>query len=87
MDELSVSQTSSSNRFQLLDDEIKMNSYDDYGRDAKMSNIKISPIVVDNSTNFTATCKLMGSQYKLKRVSVETKVVSNSVFLYKEHTN
>ena len=82
MDERSVIKVSSSNRCSFLDEAADMDTYDERRRDNKASNIKIPSIIIDNTTGFLSYINLMGSQYKLQRMSVRVKVLHSTVSPY-----
>lgn len=75
---------SGSNRFQMLsdleDDDVSSVEKGEIKEDA----IKIPPIIVDNSHNFTTVIKLLGASCKFKRISIGTKILPNSLLEYDE---
>lgn len=70
------------NRFQYFSD------MDDSSADdetvSEIPEIEVSPIIVDAIHGFTTVFKLIGSQYKYKRMSIGTKIFSNTILLYEE---
>lgn len=70
------------NRFQYFSD-MEDSSTDEEDITEK-TNINVSPIIVDAMHGFTAVYKLIGFQYKYKRMSIGTKIFSDSVSLYED---
>lgn len=75
--------SSRGNRFEMLSDlEDDVSSVEN--GEIKEAVIKIPPIIVDQSHNFTVIIKLLGESCKYKRISIGTKIIPNSLPDYDE---
>lgn len=77
----STSKAAFSNRFHQLSDE-EDDFYSESEQELVVSSIKIPPLIIDQSTSFSTVHNLMGPQYKFQRMSIGTKVLSDSIPLY-----
>lgn len=72
----------SGNRFDLLDED------DIESSDGECETIppkdRVPPIIVDNAHGFSLVMGLIGKQYKYKRMSIGTKIISETMSLYED---
>lgn len=74
---------STSNRFQSLSDLEDMDTSDEEGEIVAPKE-KIPPVIVDSSHEFTSVLRLVGKNYKFKRMSIGTKIISDTLALYED---
>ena len=50
----------------------------------KKNDIKVSPVIVDNSHMFSTVINILGTSCKYKRISIGTKIIPNTLMVYNE---
>lgn len=84
LDHASTSHGSQGNRFQLLENVADMDTLSESEDEISVPKDRLPPIVIDESTSFSTVRNILGSQYKFQRMSIGTKVISESISLYEE---
>lgn len=70
------------NRFQYFSD--MEDSSNDEESVIEAANEKVPPIIVDSTHGFTTVYNLIGNQHKFKRMSIGTKIFSDTTTQYEE---
>lgn len=72
------------NRFQLFSDMEDEEASSLENEIIKRNEVKVPPIIVDNSQSFSTVINLLGTSCKYKRISIGTKIIPNTLIDYNE---